>query len=78
MKFLVILSAVDPSGGDNLEGGARSSTSSPELFLRDSPGDFLSIFLFDVFKLCQVVFVFTCFVLSRCYLCQLHVDNRLV
>lgn len=42
MKFF-LLSEVDPTGGDNQEGGARSPTSSPELFLRDSPGDFLSI-----------------------------------
>lgn len=77
MKLFLIFE-VDPSGGDTQEGGARSSTSSPELFLRDSPGDFISISLFDVFKLCQVVFVFSCFVLSRFYLCQLHVDNRLV
>lgn len=77
MKFF-LPSEVDPLSGDKQEGGARSSTSSPELFLRDSPGDFLSISLFDVFKLCQIVFVFSCFVLSRFYLCQLHVDNRLV
>lgn len=49
MKFFILFE-VDPSSGDNQEGGARSPASSPELFLPDSPGEFqtLSVFVFSM------------------------------
>lgn len=77
---LYLLSIVDSSSGDNQEGGPRSATSSPELFLRDSPGDFLSISLCSMssnFLANQLQFC--CFVLSRFVFMSIAcVDNRLV